>query len=261
MFEHDYEYELTDKSIRITKYTGKELRVEVPDRIGGLCVQEIGDYAFSGCPAAELHLPPGIVRIGRYAFYNCSALKKFSFFNRLRDFGAGAFTGCHRISHIRIELEENEASSLRDVLMEVAEELLVEYHYGGKTALLLFPEFFEEGVENTPARIIVSQMHGSGLLYRNCFVDRKLQFQEYDRRFANALGQESEDFLIRLACCRLRYPFLLSSSSRSVYETYLKEHFQHALEYWRRLDDRAMTGFLMNLHHQGPRIARPDFDL
>ena len=256
-----YEYLLKDQAVQIIKYTGEDKRAEVPDQIEGFPVKAIGDYAFSGTPVTEIFLPPGITRMGRYALYHCSSLKKFCFYNSLRDFGAGAFTGCHHISWIRIDFEEEETSSLRDVLMEIPEEVLVEYHCGEKTAMLPFPEFYEEGVENTPARIIESHTHGSGLLYRNCFVNRRLQFHEYDKRFANALGQESEEFLVRLSALRLRYPCDLVPSAKAVYETYLKEHFQRALDYFRKKDDRAMTGFLMDLHHRNIRIARPDFEL
>ena len=75
-----------------------------------------------------------------------------------------------------------------EVLAEVAEELTVEYCCDGGRAVLVFPEFFEEGVENTPARIIEHHTHGSGMYYRNCFVNRKLQFDEYAGKMAEALG-------------------------------------------------------------------------
>lgn len=40
---------------------------------------------------------------------------------------------------------------------------------GTLLAKLVFPEYFEESVENTPARIIMREMHGCGHMYRYCF--------------------------------------------------------------------------------------------
>lgn len=62
------------------------------------------------------------------------------------------------------------------------------------TARLMFPEFYEEGVENTPARILETHVHGSGILYRNCFQGRKIDFYQYDNAFPHAMAQESGEF-------------------------------------------------------------------
>lgn len=61
-----------------------------------------------------------------------------------------------------------EQSGLKEILSEVGEELRV-HLYGKVEAMLWFPEYYEEGVENTPARILMTEVHGSGLYYRNCF--------------------------------------------------------------------------------------------
>ena len=259
MFE--YERIEKDSSIRITGYHGADKKVEVPDILNGLPVTEIGPYAFSGSDITLLDLPASIRRMGRYALYNCSDLQEFCFFNTLTDFGAGSFTGCHRIQKIRIEFMENETSYLRDVLMEIPEELLVEYHFHGKTASLLFPEYYEEGVENTPARIIESHTPGSGLLYRNCFVNRKLQFAEYDKRFPYAIGQEHLHFLFRLCMERLTYPYELTATAKEAYEKFLKEHFSQALDHYTAQKDQAAISFLMTLHHRKNTAAKLEFDL
>ena len=212
MFE--YERIEKDNTIRITGMRGSARRVSIPDQLDGHTVTEIGPYAFSGSGITLLDLPRSIRCMGRYALYNCSELQEFCFCSGLSDFGAGTFTGCRRIRKIVVELDTDETSHLRDVLMEIPMELLVEYRCKGRTARLQFPEYYEEGVENTPARIIVSHMHGSGLLYRNCFVNRRLQFGEYDSRFAFALGQEGLPFLFRLCLDRLMTPYELSTEAK-----------------------------------------------
>ena len=51
----------------------------------------------AGNRLTELYLPSVLRKIGRYAFYNCFQLKKISFQGNLKDLGAGALTGCHRM--------------------------------------------------------------------------------------------------------------------------------------------------------------------
>ena len=144
---------------------------------------------------------------------------------------------------------------------KIPEELVVEYRRGGRTAILPFPEYYEEGVENTPARIIMSEMHGSGLLYRNCFTDRRLRFPEYDSRFPYALGQEHPSFLYRLALARLMYPFELSEDAKKAYETFLKENISQVLNYFTTNRDQTAVGFLMQLNRKKSDIRRNIFEL
>ena len=261
MYSDIYSYEVTEGGIVITGYDGGEEAAEVPAFLEGKPVTQIGPYAFSGRPVRSLSLPPGITRMGRYALYNCGNLEELSFYGRLKDIGAGAFTGCHRIRSICLTPEEDGTSALRDVLMEVSEELEVECRYGREKALLLFPEFYEEVVENTPARIIEHHTHGSGMFYRNCFENRRLRFHEYDSRFPYAVGQESEALLLRLVTARLRYPYMLSPDSRETYLSYLNVHFSAALDLFTAASDQAGISFLMSLHAGVRKSARPEFDL
>ncbi len=256
----DYEIIEKDNTIRITAYHGGA-KAEVPDTINGTPVTEIGPYAFSRTEIILLDLPRTVRRLGRYALYGCAKLKEFRFCSTLNDIGAGAFTGCHKIEKICIDVTEDERSHLRDVLMEIPEELVVEYRQGSRTAILPFPEYYEEGVENTPARIIMSEMHGSGLLYRNCFTDRRLRFSEYDGRFPYALGQEHPSFLYRLALARLMYPYELSENAKKAYETFLKENISQALDYFTAHRDQTAVGFLMQLNRKQRDIRRIMFEL
>lgn len=250
-----------DQHIKITGYRGTNPRVEVPDCLEGFPVTEIGAYAFSESSITLLDLPHTVQKMGRYALCHCLSLQEFCFCSGLTDFGAGSFTGCHNIQKIRIELNTDETSHLRDVLMEVPEELLVEYHCNGQTARLLFPEYYEEGVENTPARIIESHTHGSGLLYRNCFVNRRFQFAEYDHRFPYAIGQEKLSFLLQLCLERLTWPYALSDTAKKAYEKFLKEHFSQALQYYTSQKDQAAISFLMKLQRNNLSAPRRSFEL
>ena len=100
------------------------------------------------------------------------------------------------------------------------------YHSKQGEAKLIFPEFFEEAVENTPARILETHTHGSGMMYRNCFVRQELQFHLYDERFEWAKGREYEDTLFRLVFGRLLYPYQLSEKAKKkIYELFEGSHW------------------------------------
>lgn len=188
--------------------------------------REIPDYGFAGREdLEEIWLPPSIERIGRYAFYNCRNLRKITFHSDIRDVGSGAFTGCHKVCHLDVTIVKDKPSCLKEILQELTEEMLVEYR-SDSYARLMFPEYFEEGVENTPARILMTEIHGSGLKYRNCFLKTEFQFEEYDARFPYAKAWESEHFLREMVLGRLMYPLQLKEKYQKVYEQYLLEHLE-----------------------------------
>ncbi len=182
-----------------------------------------GLSALCGMGVDSVALPSSLEKIGKYAFYNCGNLKRLSFYSCLSDLGAGLFTGCHKIGELAVTVIPEKPSCLREVLLELSEELRVDYREDGVYGRLLFPEFYEEGVENTPARILMTQVHGSGLPFRNCFLDTRFQFSWYDRRFDLARFQEREDFVLEMALNRLLYPLELEADARKRYEDYVAE--------------------------------------
>ena len=188
-------------------------------------------YAYSGREdLTEIEIPAGTVSVGRYAFYNCRNLKKLYLHSDIRDLGAGVFTGCRKIECIEITMVEDKPSILKEILMELNQQLVVICH-GAVEAKLWFPEYFEEGVENTPARILEDHVHGSGLMYRNCFVKTRLQCEEYDRRFIYSCASESVELNVRLAFDRLCYPQGLTEKAKKQYNVYLKEHTDALYQY------------------------------
>lgn len=219
-------YEFQNNQVIITGYSSSEHLVEVPELIEGLPVTELSAYAFSGTMVEEIYLPKTVKKIGRYAFYNCKKLRKLSFYNEMRDLGAGAFTGCHNVREIELTFLDDKKSILREILIELAEEQNVTFHMEDGDAKLLFPEYFEESVENTPARILEIHTHGSGMLYRNCFVQKELNFQMYDDKLIYAVAQEFPELVIRLTMQRLLYPYQLSERMQEKYVAYLKENIQ-----------------------------------
>ena len=193
----------------------------------------------TGAALTSVSLPPSLRKIGAYAFYNCSRLHTLRLHGGLIDLGAGLFTGCHAIRELALRLDDGEKSCLREILIEVPEKLKVSLE-GAVRAKLVFPEFFEESVENTPARILVVKTHGSGMNYRNCFYDRRFDFHAYDACFFHAKAEEDFETVLEMALGRLQYPAGLLSEARKEYEDWLWAHREQALE--KMVSDRDMEG-------------------
>lgn len=245
-------YEKIGEEIRLVKWTGEIPHVSVPEQMDGKPVTSLDAYAFSGGRYESIALPGTIRTIGRYAFYNCHHLKSFSFYTSMEDVGAGAFTGCRNVERLEVteqpvpEGRRRRRSCFRDVLSEFSGEISVVYHGEGE-ARLMFPEFYEEGVENTPARIIMTEVHGTGLYYRNSFLDGQLNFREYDSRFYAARAQESERFLVRLCLGRLLWPYKLETAYRKEYQDYLREHLEYAGRYLAETKDLSGLRYLADI--------------
>lgn len=277
-----YLYEETKNGIRLNRVWGYDDIVELPDMLNGKEVTELGAYVFSdqmdkreleqmikggnlwteegnrksdveklpeaaGPALRELILPKGMKKVGRYAFYNCRNLKKLDFGGKLKDLGAGALTGCHKVQELRVRLEEDGESCLREILTELPEPLCVTIEKNKEKGHFWFPEFFEEGVENTPARILENHVHGSGIRYRNCFQNRKLNTAEYDALFPYAIAWEDEETVLKLALGRILTPFELAKKSEEHYLTYLREHMDRAAEILGEQKEYRLLGILLDI--------------
>lgn len=237
-------YEIRDGNIVITGYVSHGLSVEIPAEIEGHAVTELAPYAFSGTNIEEIFLPESVVKIGRYAFYNCKNLKKIGFYNTMKDLGAGAFTGCHNIREIALTFVRDKKSCLREFLIELSEEQNVTFYMDDGEVRLFFPEYFEEAIENTPARILETRTHGSGMLYRNCFVQKELDIRLYDENFDRAKGLEFPETMLQLAVERLLYPYQLGERAKEKYTLFLKEHLAECAKWAGALQKKEVYFYL-----------------
>ncbi len=209
--------------------------IAVPDRLDGLPVTELADRAFAGSAAEQIFLPQTLKRIGRYAFYGCERLHELHVYAGIREIGGGVLNGCHRLKELFVHMEADGRSPLRDFVTEQSGRITVHCLFSDKekgeyeAARLIFPIYYDEAVENTPARITVSNIHGSGQKYRYCFVDRRLQFDKYDRLFVYEKAEEDACLAAEIALCRLRFPYALSKAAGTEYETFLQEKLPEVL--------------------------------
>ena len=200
MLSKEIRYKKTEKGMMITEYYGNDSYVVLPDEIEGEPVTILEDYAFSrNLSVEEIWMP--------------------------LDMGGGALTGCH-LEEVEIYLQDGKKSCLKSIVEEMRYQMRIYLHApeGGQEAKLLFPEHYEEAVENTPARILETHHHGAGGYYRQCFYDRELDYRKYDEMFYHTVAEDTEETAVELALNRLRFPAELSDKNRQGYEEYLKKH-------------------------------------
>ena len=221
--------------------------IRVPDEIDGELVRWAAPYAFARTNVKRIHLPRQMESIGNYIFYRCFGLHSLSFSDTLCDVGSGAFNGCG-VRELEIDFYRGEKSVLKFLADEIRYALYVtlRYHHTDgrqQTARLLFPEHYEEAVENTPARIVETHYHGSGGDYRQCFYNKELNYGEYDSLFPRAIAEEEPEMTVQLAALRLYTPYKLGGKAKVQYESFLRDHIACAGRVYVEKADAHMLRF------------------
>ena len=219
-----------------THFSGE--RTERPDASVNAAVQNSERLstlppALCGRRLRAVVLPDALAAIGNYAFYGCDNLKTVSFPASIRRIGSGLFNSCPALSVLVFRQAVSAAPSappatpalLQEVLRTVNHEVEVRLQdpSGQDAVRLLFPEYYEEPKENTPARIIEIIWHGTGYQYRQCFLQRKLQYSQYDSLLPAADAQEMPQTLVRLCLDRLITPAELSRVHLESYVSCLRK--------------------------------------
>lgn len=264
-----------DSSAEIVRCFGTDPEIILPDQILGRTVTSVAAYAFSekkgtedrdvlifetgaermfreeerllaGGEIGKVVLPDTLERIGRYVFYGCRNLRELAFSDRLGDIGSGAFTGCRSLKRLDVHLTQGKKTCVKEILGDLWQRIDVVFFSESGEARLVFPEHYEEAVENTPARILFTQHHGSGNNYRQCFYDRETDYRKYDSLFPFAKAQEKTPVLTDLAFGRLMYPVDLTGEAEGAYEAWIREQQEEILKYLTDTEDleklRAISG-------------------
>lgn len=253
-------YRIHDNDIEIVRCYGTVSKIVLPEQIDGYPVRKVAAYAFSakkrqedkdvliyeseedllfrenerllaGGEIEEVVFPDTIEEIGNYIFYNCKALKKMEFTDSLTRIGSGAFTGCGNLELLRVHLKRGKKSCVKEILGDLWQRMDVFFFYENRdlseevqAVKLVFPEHYEEAVENTPARILFTQHHGIGNNYRQCFYNREMDYRKYDGLFSLAVAQDKPDVLADMVFSRLVCPYSLTAEYEKMYEAYVREH-------------------------------------
>lgn len=275
-------YEKTLDGVCLQRCYGLDKILEIPGTVDGMPVTELAGYLFSdtvrrrepppgeyrgepelcGSRVEEIILPDSVRKVGAYGFYNCYGLGRLSCSSGVEDWGAGVFTGCTGLKCLDIRIAEGRKSCFKDILSELHQTLAVNYRSGSGTLLakLIFPEFFEESVENTPARIIMREMHGCGHMYRYCFDGGDFRFDEYDRLFPHVKVQEKPELAVRLALYRLYWPYGLRESAEDEYWDYVRLHAGEGTKGLIQRGERDILGFMARSPRMGDTEIRKMID-
>ena len=93
----------SNNTVTITGYTGNCSALNIPERIEGYPVTEIGYEAFAEFGhLTSITIPEGVTNIGVGAFYNCSSLSDISIPESVTSIDSWAFYGCIKLTDITI---------------------------------------------------------------------------------------------------------------------------------------------------------------
>ncbi len=216
------------------------------------------ERVLAGNEVEEIVFPDSLREIGRYIFYGCGNLKKLEFSDSLMQIGCGAFTGCHALEKLAVHMKQGKKSGVKEMLGEMWQRIDVTFLYENKNeqtvsekrlagdifeignlqrtdskceARLVFPEHYDEAVENTPARILYTEYHGSGSNYRQCFYNKELNYQEYDKLFEMAVVMDKLEVLVDMSFGRLEFPYELTEKAREEYCKYISKNLKEIAVY------------------------------
>ncbi|MBR6514963.1 MAG: leucine-rich repeat protein [Clostridia bacterium] len=98
----DFEFEMTDGTVTITKYIGSDLKVVIPKKINGRPVTVIGEEAFAEYDLTHVTIPDTVTLIDFNAFGDCVCLKSVKFSKSLTSIDYCAFDGCTSLKEISL---------------------------------------------------------------------------------------------------------------------------------------------------------------
>ena len=91
----DYRYTVENEKVTITKYSGEEADITVPESIKGMPVVAIGNSAFHGCKSIKsLIIPDSVLKIDSLAFNKCSNLEHVTLGRGIREIDFSPFGSC-----------------------------------------------------------------------------------------------------------------------------------------------------------------------
>ena len=103
--EGDYSYTVNEdgETVTITKYSGSDAEVVIPETLGGKNVTSIGYNAFYGCESlTSITIPDSVTTIGDFAFADCFSLTIVTIPDSVTTIGWGAFRRCTSLSSVTI---------------------------------------------------------------------------------------------------------------------------------------------------------------
>ena len=227
----------------------------LPDEIFGLPVTRLSDRALAHgakpAPGEEvrvlggtenedwdnrnirsLSLPRSLESVGDYAFMNLKSMETLRLYDAVQSIGSASFMNCRLFSRLELtRMSHGQGPALAAIVGSLPQELdATVYNADGSAYRLIFPEYFENYTENSPAHHFELKIVGGGYAYHGVFRAKKLYLPEYDALWRDYIAAEHDDLsALRLAYYRLRYPAELSDRAREQYAVFLRQNMREAL--------------------------------
>lgn len=165
--EGDFEYfDNGDGTCAVLSCDSEASVIDVPEKISGLTVTSIEDYAFSSLSVEAINLPDTVESLGMAAFFSCENLKTVELGSGLKQVGNKSFMECPALETVTfpdglktIEYAFGTCASLREVYIPASATEI-----GGIALLMFCPNI----IVVTPAGSVAEQVAiESGLPVRN----------------------------------------------------------------------------------------------
>ena len=95
-------YRLSQKELKVTKYTGTEKNVVIPSEVDGAKVTIIERSLFRKAEFESVTIPSSIYEIQDYAFAECKNLKEIVIPEGVKNIGDDAFWNCKKLTSIAL---------------------------------------------------------------------------------------------------------------------------------------------------------------
>ncbi|WP_051208938.1 leucine-rich repeat protein [Butyrivibrio sp. WCD3002] len=186
-----------------------------------LPVKIIGNHAFSSRKdLEEVIIPSSVHTILGFAFHNCGRLRRIQLTDSVNEYLDGSTRQCESLEEIDVTLEHENYYVVRRILEDNDRRLRFRLHLSDGEAVLVFPGFNYDFVENTMARTIQFAIEGTGYAYRECVKSDNINFREYDSFFTKVSADDSV-IAEMIAVSRLQYPYELAEDAKTQYRDWL----------------------------------------
>ncbi len=275
------DYTIHENKITVISCKGYGDSISLPSHIKGIPVTRVGAYAFSdidksreciplesrifteripgitipgweaeyifGRKLKEISLPKDLEVIDEYAFYDCRELAAIHMWSGRIQLENGVFMNCEKLMEVYVNGNAEEVTCVSGILSEISEEVCINFSSDGERGVFIFPEFYEDSIENTPARVFHYLIYGAGYRYRQCFEQGRLNILAYDTVFQSAEIQNIQETALKIAFARIQYPYQLHETIRNKYINYITLHMDAAVDLMLSTDNLEGIVFLTEL--------------
>ena len=138
-YTEEYKYSIVDSGIKIERYLGDDIHVEIPGEIDGLPVTVLGRNSFYQKKDMEsVLIPESVIELENAPFYRCYSLKKVFLPKNIKYIDSNPFFRC--ITEIKVD-EKNESFCVVDgVLYSRDKTVLISYPEGRSCVTYAVPD-------------------------------------------------------------------------------------------------------------------------